>query len=315
MLIFAQGWSIDKDGPGQRLVFYLKGCNMRCAWCANPESISPEPEILFYPGRSPVAVDYVCPYQAVSGDRLNRKLCRHCPTQDCVKKWKNKCFELAGKELSSGEILRISQKSRTLFAAEGGVTFGGGEPTMQTVELAEALRLLHDAGIHTVVESNAATSDFKQIVGMMDLLICDFKIYHKKLHRKFTGIDNQIVMNNLKMAAEYQQELKIRVPLITTVNDNDSELKGIAEFLRQLEYRHKQSHGSSISVEIIPLHHLGEVKYRALNQLYPMVGVPEPGTNKINQFRKILADSGILIRDTDLNPKGPFDREIVNKGI
>lgn len=295
MIIFSKGWSIDKDGPGQRLIFYLKGCNMSCLWCANPESISPEKQLLFYPDRSKNNVDYVCPYNAVKGKKLDRKKCLSCRTYDCIKKWKNRCFELVGEEISPEEVLKTALEAKEMFGKNGGVTFGGGEPLLQIEELVKTICLLRKNKIHTVVETNASTPGFKKLVNTVDYMICDFKAFTADIHKKMTGLSNKTVLGNLLYAAKKQTDLLIRIPLVTNFNTDKDELQKMLDFLLKLKLARKKSIDKNLSVELLRMHHLGMPKYAALGIEYRMKNVKETEMAILNSFREMLLNSGIKV--------------------
>lgn len=288
MLIFNKGWNIEKDGPGQRLIFYLKGCNMRCLWCANPESLDKKPQLLFYPKRSKVSVDYVCPYHAVNGDTLNRDLCAECQAIDCVRKWRNRCFEFVGENISPEEVIQMALESREMFVEGGGVTFGGGEPTLQIDELLRTVELLKNENIHTAIETNASTDAFKQVLGVIDAVICDLKAVSADLHKKMTGLNNEIILSNLLLASETQKELYVRIPLIPGYNAVKDEMNKIAQFISEMQFKRLDALQMDLNVEILPMHHMGQPKYDALGIEYPMESVAVPDKNLASQFKDII---------------------------
>jgi len=257
MRVFAQGWSHGFDGPGRRWVYYLKGCNFHCRWCGNPESISPEVEMMFYPNRSGSAA-LSCPKGAVDGGRLDRTRCGQCAGRLCVDHWRNAAFELAGKELSATEIIGDVEERRPFFAPDGGVTFSGGEPSLQMDALLDTARRLRENGVHLVVESNASSPRFSELCDCVDLLICDLKCVTPELHRQITGADNRLVLANL--AAMPKNKTIFRVPLIRELNFTASERLAIFQFLLRVR---------PSRVEFLRLHHLGMPKYEALGLPYP----------------------------------------------
>ena len=176
MMIFSQGWSNGFDGPGRRLVYYLKGCNFRCLWCGNPESIAAESEILFYPEKSKFAAES-CPYGAVSenGGELNREKCSTCSDRPCVKQWHDRASEPVGKEIAPVELVKDAESRRAMFGSDGGVTFSGGEPTLQMDELLDAAKRLRSQGINVAVETNASSARFAELADVFDVIICDLK--------------------------------------------------------------------------------------------------------------------------------------------
>ncbi len=287
MRIFATGWSDDVDGPGRRLVVYLKGCNFRCRWCANPEGMNPSPEMLFYPGRSAFA-EAACPYGAVRGAHLDRDRCAACLGRPCVRIDHDPAFDFAGAELSVADLVARAEAARPLLASQGGVTFAGGEPTLQADEVLHAAEALRAMRIHTAVETNASTPDFGRFPGQVDLIIADVKCISPDRHREYIGVDNALVPGNLAAAAQHQSDLLVRVTLVTGFNDGDDEQTRLAEFLGRLRLGRDR-----LRAQVLRLHHVGEPKYAALEIEYPMKGVPHPPEQKARDLEARLAEAGL----------------------
>jgi len=291
MRIFRKGWSEDFDGPGRRWMVYLKGCNFRCRWCGNPEGISPGDEILFYPDRAGTP-EKACPYGAVApgngGWKLDRARCAACEDRPCTGTWAHPAYEWAGEEVSPAELEARARRYRPLFGSEGGVTFGGGEPTLQADEVLDALRRLRRAGIHTALETNAGTESFPRLIEEVDLLICDLKCATDALHKEWTGVGSRRVLENLRQAVKRQPALWIRVPVVPGMNDTENEMAAIAVELAELA-----AHGRALKVEVLRMHHLGEPKYRALGLEYPMAGVPEPTRETANKLVEYIRSKNI----------------------
>lgn len=282
MKIFAQGWSDNKDAPGQRWILYLKGCNFRCLYCGNPEGIRRETEVMFYPERvKSVPPEKCCP---------RGMKCGECSTFECVKIWRHPAFELAGKELSVRDILDKANEMRPMI---DGVTFGGGEPAMQAAELLEALAGLRDMKIHTAVESNAGTEAYRELPGKTDYLISDLKAGSAEQYRRLTVTgDAALVQSNLALAAKKQKDFLIRIPLITGFNTAPDELERMRDFLAGLLRSRDE-----LKVQTLRLHHAGAVKYRALRRDYALENVepPEPEFQKC--FDRMLRDAGLTVLD------------------
>jgi len=296
MIIFSKGWSDNKDGPGHRRIYYLKGCNLRCRWCASPESISPAPQLLFHPDRtSDFPADDLCNQGAISGTTLNREYCRLCQSHSC-RKFKHPALEWVGDTMSVGDILAELQRYQDSWSNMSGVTFGGGEPTLQSDELLELLPELKKLGIHTAMESNASTLGYQPVARQIDVLISDLKAGTADTFRHLTGGALSVVLDNLSWAAAEHPKLLIRVPVITGMNDADSELTAITEILLRLQQTRTKALGLTLDVEILKLHHFGEPKYRALGIPYELSGTPEPAPSIINAFAKNLSDCGITIQ-------------------
>ena len=250
MIIFDHGYSTDVDGDGLRLIFYLKGCNLRCDWCGSPESISPDPETLCYPDRQ----------------------------------------ELAGKTVTPDWIVSKVIRSRNLI---DGVTFGGGEPTLQSAELLQVLHRLKAAGIHTAMESNASTEHYPEIAILTDQLFSDLKTLSEE---KFVSRINpnlkllEKIRENLRYAALNHPALTIRIPVVTNLNDQISDQHKIAAFLAEL-----QAENGIFQVQLIRQHHFAEPKYNALNRVYLCKDTALPEKSVMEKFSSILKEYKIKV--------------------
>jgi pyruvate formate lyase activating enzyme len=215
--------------------------------------------------------------------------CSVCNTFECVKVWRHPAFELAGTELSVSSIL---QKADEIKAVADGITFGGGEPTMQADELFTILDALRQKGVHTAVESNASTTRYNELAGRTDYLISDLKAGSAENYMRLTGCDGKLVQQNLLYAAEIQKELLIRIPLIPGFNTTDAEMQLMRDFLiRMLNKREK------LCVQTLRLHHAGSVKYKALQMPYALEGVEPPPEELQDKFQRMLAAAGLTILD------------------
>ena len=279
MRIFSQGWSDNKDGPGIRYVIYLKGCNFNCCYCGNPESISPEFEIMHYQDRaSQIPLEKCC---------SNKLDCKNCTTFECAKIFRHKQMEVAGENLS---ISRIMEKIKTMRHLIDGVTLGGGEPTLQIDEVLELLTELKQNSIHTAIESNASTENYKKILGKVDYLISDLKAGTSETYKAITGVEAGSVRANLRKAAELQKDFLIRIPLITDYNTGNNELLEMRKFLGELlKIR------GELQVQTLRLHHAGSVKYRALKKPYLLENTQVPTMEFQKSFEDDLKKDGIKV--------------------
>ena len=288
MILFHHGVSREFDGPGERLVFYFKGCNFHCDWCASPESISPEPELLYYPERNQDRTGRSCSRKACSPDGiLNREFCRNCPTRSCIEIWHNPAFELAGTFVTPDDILRMTEKYSGLI---DGVTFGGGEPTLQGEDLLTCAESLRDRSIHTAMESNASTPFYKKMVGNVSLLYSDLKTLDPQIARSRMKSDLSLVRENLLFAAEYQNHFILRIPVIRGVNDSPEKQDELISFCGAMQQVRPDG---VLKVELLRQHHLGEPKYKALNQPYLLQGTPETEHSAVEEFAEKLKRAGI----------------------
>lgn len=241
MRIFESGYSDHFDGPGTRLIFYLKGCNFRCDWCGAPESIAPGPEILRYPERTLTV----------------------------------------GREITPEEILAKALSANDFIS---GVTFGGGEPTLQAADLLEALRLLRAANIHTALESNAATAAYPEAAVAVDWLYSDLKTLNPERFAARICPDVArlgTVRKNLQFAAANQPVFVLRIPVVAGLNDDAPEQRALLDFCLELQaLRPRQQ----LRVELLRQHHLAEPKYRALGRVSPGADAEPPPRENLERF-------------------------------
>lgn len=243
-LIFnIQRFSIH-DGPGIRTTVFLKGCNLKCAWCHNPESQSPKKEILFY---------------ADNCARCGR--CENIPVEDADFICFNGARELCGKEMTAQEVLSVVTKDRAFYEnSGGGVTFSGGECMLQLDLLTEMLKMCKEKGIHTAVDTagHIPFESFEKILPYTDLFLYDIKIFDSQKHKQYVGVGNELIFENLKKLFERNAKIWIRIPVIPEVNDSIEEMKKIKEFVL--------SYGTPEKVELLPYHAMGENKYHAIGK-------------------------------------------------
>lgn len=217
--IFQKGFNYSQDGRGNRLVYHLQGCNMRCPWCSNPEGMFADNPL-----------------------RTKQKPLFNYETQDIVKE-------------------AISCK--LMFFDGGGVTFTGGEPTLQYQGLCDALRALKETGIDTAIECNATHPQLPALFPYIDQLIMDFKHWDSETHRAITGLGNEIVKENIAAAFARHGDVLIRTVLVHGVNDTERDAEKFAEFYRQFDT-------SRARFEFLAYHEYGKAKWEQCKREYTM---------------------------------------------
>lgn len=168
MLILQKGFNYSQDGPGNRLIYHLQGCNFHCKWCSNADSI---------------------PLQ-------NEK----------------------SKEVCIDDILDETERSRMMFFDGGGVTFTGGEATLQYRELLPLLKKIKGVGVNTCIETNGSVPALREIAEYIDYLIVDFKHFDEEQHRKWCGFSNAVTKENIEYFLSSGRQIHIRIPVINGVN-------------------------------------------------------------------------------------------------
>lgn len=176
MKIFNKGFNFGQDGPGNRLVYHLQGCNMRCIWCSNPEGMN----------------------------------------------------TAGGKSFSVEEIFDECKRCRLMFFSGGGVTFTGGEATLQHNELLRLLKLLKAEGINTCIETNGTSPKLFELLPFINYLIMDFKHYDTETLKKYTGTGCENVKSNFEKNCASGRQQHIRIPLINGINTDNP--NGFADY-------------------------------------------------------------------------------------
>jgi pyruvate formate lyase activating enzyme len=265
------------DGPGIRTVVFLKGCPLRCAWCANPESQVPGPQIAWFEnlcvscGRCVEA----CPRGAIRMDcsrvRTDRRVCMACGA--CAAACSRGARRLMGHDMTVDEVMAEVRRDAPFFRRSGGgVTFSGGEPLAQPAFLHECLRRCRRWGYHTAVETcgHVRWGDLREAATLTDLFLYDLKEFDSARHQELTGLGNELILENLQKLLESESQVTVRMPVIPGANDGTESLAALADFVGR--------HPRILGVELLPYHPLGRHKYEALDIQWLDFGRLDPAT-------------------------------------
>jgi len=283
------------DGPGIRTTVFLKGCNMRCFWCHNPETLGAAPELQFFPSKciGCGACLETCPreaHQVVDSEHvLLRDRCEACGR--CAEACYAEALVMAGREAAASEVMEQVLRDKPFYDnSGGGMTLSGGEPLFQIEFSLELLRLARAQGLHTAVETNAAWpwERVARILPSTDLVMMDIKALDAEKHREATGIANELILENARRLSREARALLVRTPVIPGFNDTEEDIGAIAGFIAG--FPNLQAY------ELLPYHPLGEGKYKSLGMPYRAAGLKSPGKDQVEDLRKSAARRGIPVR-------------------
>lgn len=282
MRIFQKGFNYSQDGDGNRLVYHLQGCNMRCPWCANPEGMPIDGVIV---ADEEWILESVCPNHAIIGTSVDRSVCEMCKKKECITEHSTKGMYLSYEEMTVDEIVEEALANEMMFYDGGGVTFTGGEATVQFEEVKEVLKRLKEHGIHTAIETNGTHIHLTELFPYVDQLIMDCKLCNSRKHKKMTGIANESIMKNIRKAAECHPRLHVRVPLIGGVNDSEEDRKAFLKFFQEIK-------GENVTFEVLAYHEFGKKKWAQCGREYQMTQAAYVDEELLKGFRKAIAETG-----------------------
>ncbi len=281
------------DGPGIRVTIFFKGCNLNCAWCHNPESIIPTAQKMYSKDKCigcGTCVE-VCPTNVITltpeGIVTDLELCKLCGK--CAEVCPTKATEISGHEESIEEIMNIIERERVFFdQSGGGVTFSGGEPLMHSSFLIKLLDACGERGIHRVVDTTgmAKTETLLDVAKRTDLFLYDLKLIDSERHKKWTGVGNEKILENLKILSESGAAINIRIPLIKGVNDDIENIEGTAKFIASLA-------GDKKPVNLLPYHNIAQKKYEKLGREWKPDEMAEPTKNEQTEIISLFSNYGL----------------------
>lgn len=287
-----QKYSIH-DGDGIRTTVFFKGCLMSCVWCHNPETQNYDRQVMHDKERCAGCQSCLkaCPNGAIheaDGKVLtDAKLCDKCGT--CLDYCMLNLREIAGKEYSTDELVEQVKKDEMFYEESGGgVTLSGGEVmTMNMDYMEELIKKFQKAGITVTIDTcgYAPYENFARILPYADTFLYDIKTMDSRIHKEYTGVDNQLILENIEKLNEAGARIYIRIPTIKEVNGDEESMQNIIDYLTE-------KHINAAQVNLLPYHNTGAGKYDRLGQEYEGKELHAPENEEMEHFVKLFQKAG-----------------------
>ncbi len=283
-----------EDGPGIRTTVFFKGCPLACAWCHNPESQGYGKDVMYFEERCRGCGDCaaVCPEHAIGMDgsapRTDLGLCQRCGF--CLDYCQADARRIAGKRIALSELVSEIERDTVFFEESGGgVTLSGGEPASQPRFVLALLRACRARAIHTALETSGflLRETFLEIAMEANAVMFDLKLMDEDLHRRYTGVANTRIRENLEALVRAGRKPIVRIPVVPGVNDGAVEARRFARYLADL--------GIS-EIELLLYHRNGSEKYRRLGSAYSLAETPEARLEHTARLAAALEREGLFAR-------------------
>lgn len=288
-----QRYSIH-DGPGIRTTIFFKGCPLNCWWCHNPESQSIKKQIMYFENRCILCGECtrVCPEKAILINKesisYDREKCRLCGK--CIDKCLQNARELSGNIYTVDELFNEIEKDFIFYEqSKGGVTFSGGEPLCQIDFLEGILKKCVDNGIHTTLDTSLYSpwTTIDRILNYTDLFLVDIKHMDSITHKKYTGVENHLILENIKKLSMEGKKIYIRFPVIPGINDEIKNLESMRDFIKDLNIT---------QINLLPYHKMGMDKYKRILTEYKLEDLKEPSNDHMNDIADFISQAGVKVK-------------------
>ena len=270
------------DGPGIRTNVFFKGCPLRCAWCCNPESQRFQPELALASQQCIRCGQFgdVCADEWEHGAVTQAEKDKFSPRSEVCP---GGALRWLGVQRTAGDVIGEVLRDQPFYTGGGGMTLTGGEPTAQPNFAEALLRLAKRAGLSTAMETCGHTrwKVFERLLPHLDLVLFDLKHMDPEVHREWTGVDNEVILSNLRHMAEIKAPVSVRVPLIPGFNADAESLAAIARFVAGQP-------GLSKQISLLPYHAFGKSKYASLGRPYAMDGEEGLSPERVRELTQIL---------------------------
>ncbi len=269
------------DGPGVRTTVFMKGCPLSCAWCHNPESQSAAPSFVRLAQRCMRCGR--CSDAELSNPVVEGR--DDCDVEACP----TGALQRVGERTDIDTLVSAVLRDRVFFEeSHGGVTISGGEPLVQAPFVTELLRRLRAEGVHTALDTcgDGPWEYLRDAAAHADLVLFDLKLMDSARHAAATGVDNTRILSNLTALTRVHQNIRIRIPIIPAVNDDDENIDATATFLGTLS--------PSLVVDLLPYHPSGEAKFARVGLPNALAGTATPDAAQLTAIAARFRARGVI---------------------
>ncbi len=287
-----QKYSIH-DGDGIRTTIFFKGCSLKCSWCHNPETQSYQKQLLVHHDRCMGcgSCETACSHRAIHIEAgkayTDFQRCHACGS--CCNSCNLNLREIIGREYTVDELVKEIKKDEMFYEeSDGGVTLSGGEVMTSDMDYIETLcQNLKRIGISITIDTcgHAPYENFERLLPYVKTFLYDIKIMDSRLHKKFTGADNTLILSNLEKLNAAGAGIYLRIPTITGVNADETSMKAIIDYLLAKNIRPAYIH-------LLPYHNTGSVKYEKIGLTCHGSKLKRPTDAELNFFMELFRNSG-----------------------
>lgn len=282
------------DGHGIRTTVFLKGCTINCVWCHNPEGISIRQRPLYFPNKCIHCNTCVHLAENEGVKEINGKIKLDISKNEnwhyIIDSCPSAALTMDSREMTVQEVVEEACKDEPFFKYGGGVTLSGGEPLFQHAFAIEILKGLREKNIATTIEtaSHIPTKLYQEAMNYVDYVFADLKIIDSRQHKKYTGVTNELIKQNLEwlLTSDKAENVIIRTPLIPDMTATEENIAEIARFISGLY--------QEVKYEILNYNPLAQAKYDMVDKAFCFEkNRPSYSDNQMRAFGKIAADNGI----------------------
>jgi pyruvate formate lyase activating enzyme len=298
------------DGTGIRTLVFLKGCPLKCSWCANPEGQSYALDLAYNANKCIGTSEcgrcvQACARRAVrecddGKIEIDRALCDNCG--ECVEACPSRALEAFGTYVDVEDVIRAVEEDSSFYVRSGGgLTLSGGEPVSQAAFVIRLLQTARGRGIDTALETSGYCNwkDLEGVCAHVNQIFFDIKSMDPVKHRRNVGVENGPILDNFRRLCEAFPDLAVtvRTPVIPDFNDSPEDIRAIADFI--------DSVAGACPYELLPYHRFGEPKYHQLGKAYPLCDLVPPPDEHMRILRAAIQSHKASLQKHDANRQPP----------